>query len=50
MQEGQRNGSFRANVPSEHLSTIVLSTLRLLVTQWRLAGFGFALRERGMEV
>jgi len=45
--KGVGNGSFRADVPVEHLVMIVMGALRLLVTRWHLAQYGFDLRDAG---
>jgi len=47
VREGQTSGQVREDIPAGQLSLILIGALRLLVTQWRLSGFSFALVEEG---
>ncbi len=46
IRAGQRQGTIRA-LPAEHLFTIILGSLRLLVLQWRIGGYAFDLMRAG---
>jgi len=50
IKQGQAIGMIRDDVPNEHLCLFVLGSLRLLITQWRLANFGFDLVDRGQKL
>lgn len=47
IQTGQRAGNIRKDVPASNLAVIIVGTVRLIVRQWHLSGFGFDLTERG---
>ena len=47
IDEGQRSGEIRNDVPSDQLAFIILGSIRLTVTQWSLSGFSFDLKKRG---
>jgi TetR/AcrR family transcriptional regulator, fatty acid metabolism regulator protein len=47
---GMQAGTIRRDVPLEHLALMTLGSLRLLVTRWRLAGYGFDLVAAGTEL
>lgn len=46
LRAGQRRGAIRL-LPPEHLFTMVMGSLRLLVLQWRVGGGGFDLLRAG---
>jgi len=46
---GQRQKAIRA-LPAEHLFTMVMGSLRLLVLQWRVSGYGFDLLRAGEKL
>jgi AcrR family transcriptional regulator len=46
IRDGQRRGRIR-RLPAEHLFTMVMGSLRLLVLQWRSGGHEFDLRRAG---
>jgi AcrR family transcriptional regulator len=48
--EGQTAGEVRGDIPAEQLSLILIGSLRLLVTRWRLSGFSFDLVEEGAKL
>ena len=50
LEEGIAAGTFRADVPVEHLAAAVLGSLRLLVIRWRLSDYQFDLYEQGEEL
>jgi AcrR family transcriptional regulator len=47
IDEGQRSGEIRKDIPGEQLAFIILGSIRLSVTQWSLSGFSFDLNTRG---
>lgn len=49
IRSGQRQKSLRA-LPAEHLFTMVMGSLRLLVLQWRIGGYGFDLLRGGEKL
>jgi TetR/AcrR family transcriptional regulator, fatty acid metabolism regulator protein len=49
-EEGVASGHFRSDLPVEHLGMVTLGSLRLLVTRWRLQGYGFDLPEEGRRL
>ena len=50
MKKGQKNGEIRNDIPSEQLSFIILGTLRLTVTRWRLSNFSFDIKKEGRKM
>lgn len=50
IEKGMTDGSIRKDVKAEHLSTIMLGSMRMTVLQWRLAGFSYSLIERGSNL
>ncbi len=50
LEEGIATGTFRTDVPVEHLAAAVLGSLRLLVTRWRLSNYDFDLYKQGEEL
>ncbi|HNR69284.1 MAG TPA: TetR/AcrR family transcriptional regulator [bacterium] len=48
--EGQRRELLRRDVSAENLAILVMGSLRLLVTRWRLTGFDFDLNKEGGEL
>ncbi|MCU0236109.1 MAG: TetR/AcrR family transcriptional regulator [Acidobacteria bacterium] len=49
LRGGQRKKTIRA-LPAEHLFTMVMGSLRLLVLQWRIGGYGFDLMRGGEKL
>lgn len=47
ISRGQKEGGIRRDIPPAELTTIVIGTLRMLVTRWRLARFGTDLKSDG---
>lgn len=45
--EGQQTGEIRNDIPEEQLSLIIVGSLRLIVTRWRLSDFSFDLKKEG---
>ncbi|MBP7582421.1 MAG: TetR/AcrR family transcriptional regulator [Spirochaetes bacterium] len=43
LSDGQRNGEIRNDISHDQLSLMLMGSLRLLVTQWRLSGYSFKL-------
>jgi AcrR family transcriptional regulator len=46
LRRGRRQGKIR-DLPAEHLFDVVMGSLRLLVLQWRVGGYGFDLLRAG---
>jgi AcrR family transcriptional regulator len=49
IRAGQRRKAIR-NLPAEHLFTLVMGSLRLLVLQWRAGAYGFDLLRAGEKL
>jgi TetR/AcrR family fatty acid metabolism transcriptional regulator len=49
IRSGQHEGAIR-DLPAEHLFTIVMGSLRLLVLQWRIGGYAFDLLRAGEKL
>ena len=49
IRAGQRQGAIRG-LPAEHLFTLVMGSLRLLVLQWRIGGYGFDLMRAAQKL
>jgi len=41
IDDAQKNGEIKNNIPLDHLTLIIMGSLRLIVTRWRLSGFKF---------
>ena len=50
IQSGQEGGQFRTDISAEQISLLITGALRLIVTQWRLSGFGFNLQSEGKKL
>lgn len=50
LDNGQRNLEIRNDIPPEQIALIIMGSLRLLVTQWRLTDFSFNLEEKGGDL
>ena len=50
IKQGQKEGSIAKNLEAKHLALIILGSLRLIVTQWRLSDFAFNLEEEGKKI
>ncbi|MBU2647283.1 TetR/AcrR family transcriptional regulator [bacterium] len=50
LDHGQRNLEIRNDIHAEQIALIIMGSLRLLVTQWRLTGFSFSLEEKGTDL
>lgn len=48
--QAKANKEIHAEIPTEHLTLIVISSLRLLVTRWRMGNFNFNLENEGKQV
>jgi len=49
LRDGQRQKTIRS-LPGEHLFTMVMGSLRLLVLQWRIGGYRFNLMREGEKL
>ena len=47
IEKGQKQGDVSRDYPPADLAFVILGALRFLVTNWRLSGFSFPLKERG---
>ena len=50
LENGQRNNELRNDIPNNQLAIIILGSLRLIITQWRLSSFSFNLEKDGGEL
>jgi hypothetical protein len=50
IKEGQRNGEIVSNYDPEILSHMLLGSLRLMVTRWRLDNFSFDIVKKGEKI
>ncbi len=50
LEDGQAAGTIRKDIPAEHLTLIVLGTLRLFVKKWQLTGALFSLMDDGLKL
>jgi AcrR family transcriptional regulator len=50
IREGQASGEVRSDIPAEQLSFILIGSLRMQVTRWRLSGFSFDLVKEGEKL
>lgn len=46
---GQANKTIRADIPAEHLITIIMGSLRLIVKKWYLSKYKFDLHAEGLS-
>jgi len=49
IRDGQRQNALR-DLPADHLFIMVMGSLRLLVLQWRISGYGFELLPAGEKL
>lgn len=47
---GQKDKELRDDISHEHLALIIMGSLRLIVTKWRLANFSFNLESEGLKL
>ncbi|HCL00593.1 MAG TPA: TetR family transcriptional regulator [Candidatus Marinimicrobia bacterium] len=47
IKTGQDAGQIRQNIPAKQLGNMVMGSIRLLVTRWRLSGYAFDLKKEG---
>jgi len=47
IQKGQGQKEIREDIPAEQIATILIGSLRFLVTKWRLSNLSFNLEEKG---
>lgn len=50
IHQGIDDGSFRADLPPMHLCMMILGSLRLLVTRWRMAEYRFDMKAEGANI
>jgi len=50
IREGQQGKEIRQDISCEHLSMIIMGSLRLLIKNWRLSEFSFDLYETGSSL
>ncbi|MBN1997055.1 TetR/AcrR family transcriptional regulator [candidate division KSB1 bacterium] len=50
IEQGQRSGQIRKDISPEQLSIIVMGSLRLMVTRWRLSRNAFDLQNEGTRL
>ncbi|OGI18617.1 MAG: hypothetical protein A2287_04170 [Candidatus Melainabacteria bacterium RIFOXYA12_FULL_32_12] len=49
IEEAQKNNEIRSDIPKEHIAPIIVGTLRLLVTRWRLNNFEFDITQQAKD-
>ena len=47
IENGQKNGEIRADVPCDKLISMIIGSIRYMVTKWRLTNFEFDLKKEG---
>ena len=47
LREGQQSGEIKDDLTVDHLTLLIMGSLRLLVKQWQLTEYSFNLQERG---
>jgi len=50
LKKGQAVKTVRSDITGEELALIIMGTLRLLVTRWRLSGYHFNLDKKGIDL
>lgn len=50
VKAGQEKGEIRTDIVAEHLSVVVMGSLRLFVKQWHMSNYGFDLIQKGNEL
>jgi len=50
IEDGQKSGEIRTDILARQFSLMVIGSLRMIVTQWRLSGFAFDLEEEGRKL
>lgn len=50
IETGQKNGEIRNDISKNQLSLIIMGSLRLIVTKWRLSKFSFDLNKEGIKL
>lgn len=50
IEQGQKNATIRKDLSAGSLSTVLIGTVRLEITRWRLTEFGFNLEQEGMNM
>lgn len=48
VSSGQANKHIRADIPSEHIVTIIMGSLRLIVKNWHMSKYAFDLETEGL--
>ncbi len=47
---GQKDGELRTDIEAEHLSTVIVGTLRLFVKRWQFSGYTYDLPKEGKMI
>ncbi|MEW5822146.1 MAG: TetR/AcrR family transcriptional regulator [Cyanobacteriota bacterium] len=50
IDKAQNNNEIRSDIPIEHITLIIMGSLRLLVTRWRISGFSFDIVKESKNV
>jgi TetR/AcrR family transcriptional regulator, fatty acid metabolism regulator protein len=50
IEKGQQNNEIRNDIPENQLSIMIMGTLRLMVTKWRLSKYSFDLEQEGADL
>ena len=50
VSKARENGEITSKIPSEHITRIIMGSLRLTVTKWRMSNFSFDLVDDGTKI
>jgi len=50
IRAGQDSGQIREDIPTGQIANLVMGSVRLLVTRWRLSGYAFDLKNEGNDM
>lgn len=50
LENGQSNNEIRNDISVKQLALVIMGSLRLFITQWRLSGFSFNLKKEGGDL
>jgi len=50
VSDGQKNGEIRTDIEVDHLSTVIIGTLRLFVKRWQFSEYAYSLPEEGRKL
>ena len=50
LRDGARRGEIRSDIPSKQIAWMVMGTMRLLITKWRISGYSLNLIREGQQM